>query len=322
MADTQLPEVRMDIDRDRLQTAAWVTASPLDGDGGKTLFHLRPGRLGDRRRRTPPEWSGRASRVDRSELQIVTLGRFQVEGPNGPITGDWKDQRSGQLLKYLVKERRRFVANDQIAEALWPEAAPAEGRNRLRHYVYGLREKLEPDRGHRSAARFIVSKKGAYSFDTSGVWIDADEFERETLAGLAAFEQGSLEPAEAHLFGAMRLYQGSFLAEDAYAEWVLDERERLRELAGRALRGQVQIQIKLENLEVAAVHARRLVEMEPFDTDAQRLLIMLCLKRGRRSEAHRRYSVLCKRIFGQFGQEPDFDLVELESLVKDDQAVL
>ena len=312
-ADGQMPEVRMDIEQERLQTAAWVTASPLDGDGSQLLFHLRPGRPGDRRRRTPPEWSGHVSPSHRSELQISTLGRFQVEGPNGPINGDWLEQRPGQLLKYLVGERRRVVASDRIAEALWPEAGVEEARNRLRYYVHALRERLEPARPHRSPARFVVARRGAYCFETSGVWIDADEFERETRAGLAAFDQGFLEPAAAHLGSAMHLYQGDFLAEDPYAEWALDERERLRELAGRALRAQVGIQMQMENLEVATDHARRLADMEPFDTDVQKLFINLCLKRGRRSEALRRYSVLRKRMLTSFGQEPDFDLAGLES---------
>jgi DNA-binding SARP family transcriptional activator len=312
-ADVQMPEVRMDIEQDRLQTAAWVTASSLDGEGEQMLFHLRPGRLGDRRRRTPPEWSGQVSPAQRSELQVTTLGKFQVEGPDGPINGDWLEQRPGQLLKYLVAERRRVVASDRIAEALWPEAGPEEARNRLRYYVHALRDRVEPDRGHRSPARFVVARRGAYYFDTSEVWIDTDEFEREVRAGLAAFDQGFLEPATAHLSTAMGLYRGSFLAEDPYAEWALDERERLRELAGRALRAQVGIQMQMENLEVAADHARRLADMEPFDTDVQKLFIDLCLKRGRRSEAFRRYSVLRKRLVASFGQEPDFDLAEVES---------
>jgi DNA-binding SARP family transcriptional activator len=310
-----VPEVRMDIEQERLQAAAWVTVSPLDGDGSQLLFHLRPGRLGDRRRRTPPEWSGPMQSSHRSELQVITLGRFQVEGPSGPINGDWLEQRPGQLLKYLVSERRRVLATDRIAEALCPEAGPEEARNRLRQYVHALRERLEPDRGHRSQARFVVAHRGAYRFDTSGVWIDADEFERETRAGSAAFDQGFLESAATHLAGAMRLYQGNFLAEDPYAEWALDERERLRELAGRALRAQVGIQERMGNLEVAADHARRLADMEPFDADVQKLFIGLCLKRGRRSEALRRYSVLRKRMLTSFGEEPDFGLADLDAPV-------
>jgi DNA-binding SARP family transcriptional activator len=311
-AEGQVPEVRMDIERERLQAAAWVTASPLE-DGERMLFHLRPGRVGDRRRRAHPQWSSHLFASHRPELQITTLRKFQVEGPDGPLNGDWLEHRPGQLLKYLVAERRRVVASDRIAEALWPEAGPEEARNRLRYYVHALREKLEPDRAHRSPARFVVARRGAYYFDTSRVWIDADEFEREARAGLAAFDQSFLEPAAAHLAGAMRLYHDNFLSEDPYAEWALDERERLRELAGRVLRVQVEIQLRADDPAGAADHARRLADMEPFDTDVQKLFIELCLRRGRRSEAFRRYSVLRKRLLASFGQEPDFGLAELES---------
>jgi DNA-binding SARP family transcriptional activator len=307
-----LPEVRMDIEQERLQAAAWVTASPLETDEGRLLFHLRPGQMGDRRRRTPPEWSNAVQTPHRAQLQIVTLGRVRVEGPSGPINGDWLEQRPGELLKYLVSERRRVVSSDRIAETLWPEAGIQEARNRLRYYVHALRERLEPDRGHRSPARFVVAHRGAYRFDTNATWIDADAFERETRAGLACLEQGLTESAASHLKRALRLYRGDFLAEDPYAEWALDERERLRELAGRALRAQIDIQKRLGNLEAAAEHARRLAGLEPFDHDAQKLLIRLCLERGRRSEALRRYSVLRKRMLTQFGQEPDFDLAELQ----------
>lgn len=308
----QLPEVRVDIEQDRLLTAAWVTVSPLDSDNSRLLFHLRPGRPGDRRRRTPHEWSSHSAHPSRAHLQIVTLGRFQVETANGPLNGEWLDQRPGQLLKYLVSERRRVVTSDQIGEALWPDAGVTEARGRLRQYVHALREKLEPDRGHRSPSRFLLPRRGGYILDTTGAWIDADEFEREAQAGLLAFAQGQNEGAAAHLTTALRLYQDAFLAEEPYLEWALEERERLRELAGRALRAQVRIYMQLGRLEAAAAHARRLADMEPFDTDVQKLFLGICLKRGRRSEAVRRYAFLRKRMLDSFGQEPDFELLDME----------
>jgi DNA-binding SARP family transcriptional activator len=311
-AGSQLPEVRIDIERDRLQTSAWVSASPIDADGEQLLFHLRPGRLGDRRRRTTPEWSGQVCPTQRSALQIVTLGGFRVEGANGPINGDWLEQRPGQLLKYLVGKRRRVVSSDQIAEAMWPEAGPEDARNRLRYYVHALRERLEPERAWRSPSRFIVARRGGYLLDTSLVWIDADEFEREVLAGLAAIDQGLSVPAAAHLAGALDLYRDGFLVEDPYAEWALAERERLQELAGRALRAKVKIHLGLGNLETVATHARRLADMEPFDTDVQRMFIEICLRRGRRSEAFRRYSALRKRMLASFDEELDFDLADMK----------
>jgi len=307
-----LPEVRMDIEQGRLQAAAWVTASRLDSRGGQLLFHLRPGRLGDRRRRTPPEWSDAILTADRSQLQIVTLGRFRVEGSEGPLNGDWLEQRPGELLKYLVSERRRVLPSDRIAEALWPEAGMEEGRNRLRHYVHALRERLEPNRGSRSPARVVVAHRGAYRFDTSATWVDADAFEREARAGLSSLDRGAKSLAAAHLAIALSLYQGDFLAEEPYAEWALDERERLRELAGRALEAKVTLAERAGDLEAAADYARRLLGLEPLDRDVQKLFISICLKRGRRSEAQRRYAVLRKRMLAEFGREPEFQLADLE----------
>jgi DNA-binding SARP family transcriptional activator len=310
LAAGDVPEVRMDIEVDRLQAAAWVTAFPVDSGESQVLFHLRPGRTGDRRRRVSDRESPAVA--GSADLQIHTLGGFQAEGAQGPVDDDWLEQRPGQLFKYLVCERRRTVTSDRIAEALWPEAGVDEGRNRLRHYVHVLREKLEPDRANRSPARFVVARRGGYVFETQGVWVDTDEFEREARAGLAAHAQGLKESASVHLADALRVYRGPFMAEDPYVEWALEERERLGELAARALHAQIQICIAFGRLEAAADHVRRLADMEPFDTDVQKLFIEVCLRRGRRSEAFRRYSFFKKRMLDAFGQAPDFELAEME----------
>ncbi|MDX6624216.1 MAG: hypothetical protein QOE75_2148 [Solirubrobacterales bacterium] len=310
---TQLPEVRMDIQTATLRSAAWVTASPLGEDGSQVVFHLRPGRADDRRRRTPPGWASQADPSQRPDLQISTLGRFRVEGAAGPINGDWLGQRPGQLLKFLICERRRVVTSDQIGEVLWPEAGPRESSSRLRYNVHALRDKLEPERERRSPARFVVARRGGYLVDTGNVWLDADRFEVDALAGIAARAQGMTEAAAVHLADAMNLYRGEFLAGDPYLDWAIPERERLHQLACRALRAQVGISVAGGELEPAADQARRLAEMEPFDSDTQGLLIEVCLRQGRRSEAHRRYSLFSKKLQQEFGRGPDFGLADVEA---------
>ncbi|HWH20713.1 MAG TPA: BTAD domain-containing putative transcriptional regulator [Solirubrobacterales bacterium] len=306
-----LPEVRMDLETGTLQSAAWVTASPA-ADGDRVVFHLRPGQPGDRRRRTEAPWAGRSA-DEAPDLQITTLGRFAVEGLDGPIGGDWLGQRPGQLLKFLVCERRRAVTSDQIGETLWPEAGPSESGNRLRYNVHALRGKLEPERERRGAGRFVLTPRGGYALVPARVWIDADRFEVEALAGLGAARQGLAEEAEGHLAEALALYRGDFLAGDPYLDFALPERERLRDLAGRALRARVRIAVASGRLDAAAEHGNRLAEMEPFDADAQRLVVEVCLRRGRHSEAHRRYSVYRKKLAASFGSKPGWDLHEVES---------
>ncbi|HET8813480.1 MAG TPA: BTAD domain-containing putative transcriptional regulator [Solirubrobacterales bacterium] len=308
----QVPEVRVDIERERLTTAAWVSVWTLGDENSRVLFHLRPGRTGDRRRRTLVDWRGRSNSRPGQELRISTLGKLEVEGRRGPIGGQWLDQRPGQLLKYLLCNRRRVVPSDQVVEALWPQAGLDEGRSRTRYNVHALRERIEPERDRRSPARYVVSRPGGYELDTDEVWVDADEFEREARAGLAAFQRTRHELAGEHLATALRLYKGDFLAEDPYAEWVLAEQERLRELAAQALRSLARINIDLGQLDPAAEVTRRLADLEPYDTDAQQLLIEICLRRGRRSEAYRRYERFRHSMITVFQTEPEFTLADIE----------
>jgi DNA-binding SARP family transcriptional activator len=305
-AGSVLPEIRMDIETGTLQAAAWITAAP-DADGDRVVFHLRAGQPGDRRRRTDAPWAGRPA-AEAPDLQISTLGRFAVEGPAGPIGGGWLGQRPGQLLKFLVCERRRAVTSDQIGETLWPEAGPRESGNRLRYNVHALRGKLEPDRRRRGGGQFIRTPRGGYALDATRVWIDADRFEVEALAGIGAAREGLADEAEGHLAEALSLYRGDFLDGDPYLDFAAPERERLRDLAGRALRDRVRIAVDQGRLDAAGEHADRLATMAPFDADAQRLVIEVCLHRGHHSEAHRRYTAYRKKLAASFGSDPGFDL--------------
>ena len=37
--------------------------------------------------------------------RVFAMGTLRIESPRGPLTGDWLEQRPGQLLRFLVCER-------------------------------------------------------------------------------------------------------------------------------------------------------------------------------------------------------------------------
>ena len=305
------PEVRMELTTGSARVAAWVSTYPFESEVESLLFHLRPASPGDRRRRNRLD-TGHAVIDIPPLLQISTLGRFRVEGPDESLGGEWLDQRPGDLLKFMVSERGRAVTNERIAEALWPDAGPGEVDNRVRYYVHILRERLEPNRSKRSGSPFINAGRGGYRLNIEQVRIDADEFEHEARAGIAAGAQGQAEAARSHLTAALRLYRDDFLSEDPYAEWALGERERLRELAVDALHALLGAALESDQLDEAMGYARRLAEMEPFDSDVQQTLLSICMKQGRHSEAVRRYTALRRRMLRSFEEEPDFELSEID----------
>lgn len=300
-----LTEIRLDLSPRGRANTAWVTISTL-GDTDESLFHLRPGSTSDQRRGTGIQL------LEKPRLRIFALGQTRIESAvAGPIGGSWVDQRPGELLKYLVCAGGRAVDVDEIGQALWPERdGPASGS--VRYVVHVLRARLDP-RGESSvASSFIESSRGGYGVDLKRVWIDAIEFEQLVSGGLAALAGHDQSMALPKLERAMALYRGDLVADQPYAEWALAERDRLRELAGRALRALVELRLAGDDgLDLVARHARRLADLEPFDSSAQRLHIELCIRQGRRSEAVRRYNLHRRKMISSFGSEPDFRLSEL-----------
>jgi DNA-binding SARP family transcriptional activator len=299
-----LPEARVELSRNGRSSVVWVTASPIDVAHARVVFYLRPDDPRDGHLGVP---TAAEAPLDAPMLRIHTLGRTQIEIDGLDLGGEWLDQRPGQLFKYLICERHRVVTSDEIADALWPQAGPLT-RNSVRHQVHVLRERLEPDRTSRAASRFIVTRRGGYMVDPEHVWLDADQFEAEISAGLTLFARGDTAAGANRLERGVALYKGDLLTENLYAEWALEERDRLRELAGRGLRTLVEIARSAEDLETAAPHSRRLAALEPFDMDVQREFIEICMRRGRRSEAMRRYAIVRKRVKREFGQDLDFTL--------------
>lgn len=299
-----LPEIRIDIPPGKGQiTALWVTAAAV-GSRPAAVFHLRPGDARDRRRRSDPHW------LSGPGLRITAFGRTRVDTPEGPLRGEWLQQRPGQLLKYLICERNRVVPADVIAETLWPGTG-RQGLGNVRYCMHALREKLEPDRARGARSAFIVTVQGGYALDRRHVVVDADDFDEAISQGLEAALRADDDLAVERLRDALALYRGDFLADEPYADWALAERERLHNLAGRALRALTKIMLGRHELDAAVEYLEQLAELEPLDAETHRDLLAVWLAQGRRTEAARRYAVYRARMLREFGEEPEFQLQDL-----------
>jgi DNA-binding SARP family transcriptional activator len=299
-----LPEMRIDTRASAGAGSMWITASPIGGgDDARVVVQLRPARPDDRRRHAAPNWTAGPL------LRIRTLGATVVESPDGPIDGAWLDQRTGQLFKYLIAERRRAVTVDEIGESIWREADYAVGTS-VRYYVHALRRKLEPTRGLREPSAFISASCGTYRLALDHVSLDADEFEAGITAGIAAAQRDPAGAAE-DIERSLTLYRGDFLADLPYAEWAMAERHRLHELACIGLRRLTDIRLERRALDGAARALERLATLQPFDEDVHRRLMEIDIARGRRSDAVRRYATLRCRLRRTFGHDPDFTPADL-----------
>ena len=181
----------------------------------------------------------------------------------------------------------------------------------MRQAIHTLRDRLEPDRPKGKPSGYVRrAHAAATSSRPAASAIDADDFEARARAGLDALQRGATERADAALTAAA-----------ARVRWRLPRRRAVRRVgacraraaarprragAARARRPQA----AAGDEESAAEHLQRLAELEPLDLQAQRDLIALMLRRGRHSEALRRYELVRRRYKRAFGTEPGFALAE------------
>jgi DNA-binding SARP family transcriptional activator len=303
-----LPELRVDVPQSiGTVGSVWVTGSPYGGAEPAVVLQVRPGVAGDRRRRTEPHWMGGP------HLRIFTLGRSRVESGEGPLAGEWLGHKPGAVLKYLVTNRERIVPTDELIEIFWPDAG-RKGVTNVRQAVHTLRDRLEPGRPKHGGSAFVVSRSGGYELERAAIWIDADDFEASVREGLKALGEGDAETSEAVLSRAVGIFRGDYLAEETYAEWAFGERDRLREMAGQALRGLSDIKAAAGDLEGATEQLHRLGELEPYDMDVHRDLLTMLVRRGRHPEAARRHDLMRRRYRKTFGEEPPFSPADLSSM--------
>ncbi|MEA2249625.1 MAG: hypothetical protein QOH46_4154 [Solirubrobacteraceae bacterium] len=298
-------KIRIDLPLSGSAPGARLMASAMNGRRDHVLIEVRPADQADR-----PGLS-EASRGSGPRLRIVTLGLTRVETTAGPIDGPWLRQRPGVLLKYLASQRRP-VSAEEIAEALWPDAG-ARALRGVRYYIHALRKRLEPVDRPTARSSFILHEAGRYCLSSSRVCVDVDEFEHHTAAGTRAAANEDVEAALDHLTRGLSLYQGDFLADEPYAEWAIAERDRLRSRAADALRVAATLLARSGDEGAALTHLERLADLEPFDVDVHRELIRLSMRRGRRTDALRRYQSFRRRMLSTFGEEVEFSLQDIRT---------
>jgi DNA-binding SARP family transcriptional activator len=274
-----------------------LSVGPLESGHGAVLVAHAPDR-------------GSQRTADVPMLRVKTFGGLGLASEGRALDGEWLYHRPGQLLRYLICARGRRVPAEELIDALWPGARGA-GATSLRQAVHVLRRRLEPHRTKHSPCSLIEATKGGYRLDMTNVMVDADEFETEANAALVALERSGDDVAQPQLARAAGLYGGEFLADEPYAEWVLEERDRLRALALRVLRALGEIHLAAGRTARAQSAFQRVAEFEPLDPSAQRQLIALMLRLDRHAEAARRYEVFRRRFRRTFDCDPGFTLGEL-----------
>lgn len=276
-----------------LETAAEVTARlRMDGVERSAVALLAAGSPdGGARTHAADDPVGTATGVaptvtaqrEPAHARVRTFGRFEVVPPGGSEPARWSSRKARDTLKMLICRRGHAIPREQLIDALWPDAALDAGRSRLSVVLSLVRAALDPERGLPKPP--LRADRQAVALDLDVVSVDAEVFLDGAAAGLKALAADDAEAGR--LLGAASAVaeQGTFLAEEPYAEFAMGMRsevERTRREVLRALAGWAEGR---GDTQEALGWWARLVELDPDDEEAYRALTARLDAEGRYGEA-------------------------------------
>ncbi|HFQ92704.1 MAG TPA: hypothetical protein ENK32_01745 [Anaerolineae bacterium] len=223
---------------------------------------------------------------ERPSLTIYCFGSLQVY-EDDHVIDEWASRKGKAIFKYLLMHRDRPVAKEQLMDLFWPNSHPDAARNNLNVAIYGLRQALRngyPDFSH------IIFQDDCYILNPEmRLWVDVEAFEAHWRQGKIYWQQNQPEQAVYEYQAAVSLYQGEFLAEDRYEEWIFPRRHQLEEAYLEMLAVLSRYYLDNEDFTACIECSQKILRVEPCQEAAHRHLMQAYYQLGQAYLAIRQY---------------------------------
>ncbi|MEV3970148.1 BTAD domain-containing putative transcriptional regulator [Streptomyces sp. NPDC050698] len=213
--------------------------------------------------------------------RLRLLGRFQLVYGPGPV----ELGRNGQRLLALLG-LRGYTPRTVIAGTLWPEVTEEHARGSLRTTLWKLPRGDQP----------LIQCCGDSLTAASELRVDVSDF---TAAALRVIQDCGPPPD-----APPALLNGEDLLPGWDEDWVLMERERLRQLRLQALDALAETLVRRDRPALALEAAWASVRTEPLRESAHRAVVAAHLADGNLCEAVRHYRAFRRRLREELGVEP------------------
>jgi TolB-like protein/DNA-binding SARP family transcriptional activator len=242
-----------------------------------------------------------------TSLELVLLGGFQVRAAGQAIDVSGRKERA--LLAVLAMPPGEPRSRDKLAGLLWSDRGDKQARDSLKQAVLRLRKSfgtLHP--------LPIRTDRVSLTLDAAEVAVDVQEFEQ--LIG---------DGTPNAVARAATLYRGDLLdgldvRDPAFEEWLLFERQRLRDLARAALARLLELHMASNAHDQAGATARRLLALDPLQETAHRALMQIYAEHGQTALALKQYQVCRDALQGELGVKPDAETERLYQSIREKRA--
>ena len=216
-------------------------------------------------------------------VKVFTLGRFEFFKNSQPIEFSRKTQRKPlELLKALIAFGGRNVSENQLMEAIWPDAEADVAHQSLSTTLHRLRRLLGNEES-------LCRQGGKISLNPQLCWVDIWALENVLSRMEGGISKARLESTvwvevKNLLDKAIKLYHGPFLAGEEFS-WNSNLDDRLRRRLLRGLGELGRHYEKESDWEMAIEYYEKAVEIDACAEEFYRRIMAAHRHLGRRAEA-------------------------------------
>jgi DNA-binding SARP family transcriptional activator len=235
---------------------------------------------------------------DASVVRVKLLGPPEIVGDSEDV-GDGFGAKSRELLFFLLLHPNG-VSREQVIEALWPEAEPDKGTERLKFQLRVIRAHLRNDQA--PTAKFIEKTRGLYRVVTEQFGVDVWAFERFIAQAMDTGDPDALEVAAS-------LYRGELL-QGMYYWWAEPIQSHLQDKFVDALVQLAAHRCQQKDFVNALEALRRAINVDRHGEYLYRKVMEIYGRLGRPNDVRRTFSEL-EAALEEIEVEPDQETVEL-----------
>jgi len=164
-------------------------------------------------------------------LTVKCFGKFELNRAKNSIpAAAWKLRRALNIFKYLLIHQSQPIHKELLIDIFWPDSSAKHGLTNLYRAIGCIRNVIEPDIRHGSQSSMLTLSDHHYTLVlSSDSYIDFQHF-KKILFDLQNHLRSSAIMTSFNLFvHADKIYNGEFLMENRYEEWVIELRESFRQ---------------------------------------------------------------------------------------------
>src|SRR6266566_731200 len=231
-------------------------------------------------------------------LHLRLLGDFNLLYNDEQVTS-LNTTRLQSLLTYLVLHRDVPQQRQHLAFLFWPDTTEAQARNNLRQLLHQLRQAFPAVEQFLSADAHLL-----HWHPVTTCHLDVAEFEQTLTLADAAARRNDQHALQDALEQADNLYRGELLP-GCYDEWILPERDRLRQRHLQVLEQLLRL-VEVQGDTITAIrYAQRLLGLDPLSEDLSRRLMGLFALNNDRASALHVYHTCVTTLQRELGVDPD-----------------